>query len=329
MLFTEPDLTNCIGRDLGGAARLLGQPAKARIYYEQGITACLTGRHRPELALCRLELAELLLDEALGDQPSALRTEDGLRPLTADELKADGLNHLDFAIGELREMNMQTFLERALRRKMQLQGPDTLQGRRTRAGQRSTIEAVAAVVQQERPDLRPHAAPDGTVTILFSDIEGYSAMTSRLGDERAQEIIRAHHDLVRKQIAAHGGFEVKSQGDSFMIAFASARRALQCSIAIQRAIGADETLVAEGVRVRIGLHTGEAIKEGDDFYGTSVILAARIAARAQGGQILVSELLRTLVGSLADIELRDAGRKQLKGLPGRQRVYEAVWEIVP
>src|SRR6266511_4230147 len=80
-----------------------------------------------------------------------------------------------------------------------------------------------------------------------------------------------------------------------------------------------------GIRVRIGLHTGEAIKEGEDFYGTNVILAARIAARAQGGQILVSELLRGLVGSLAEVELRDAGRKKLKGLPGRQRVYEVAW----
>jgi class 3 adenylate cyclase len=67
--------------------------------------------------------------------------------------------------------------------------------------------------------------------------------------------------------------------------------------------------------VRIGLHTGEAIKDGEDFYGTSVITAARIADKAQGGQILVSELLRGLVGSLANVELRDAGRKQLKGLP--------------
>jgi eukaryotic-like serine/threonine-protein kinase len=80
------------------------------------------------------------------------------------------------------------------------------------------------------------------------------------------------------------------------------------------------------LRVRIGLHTGEAIREGEDFYGTCVITAARIAEKAEGGQILVSEVLRTLVGSLAGVELRDAGRRQLKGLPGRQRVYEVHWD---
>jgi class 3 adenylate cyclase len=180
-------------------------------------------------------------------------------------------------------------------------------------------------VISERPDLRSHAAPDGTVTLLFSDIERYTAMTTRLGDVRSQELLRTHNMLVRNQVVAHGGFEVKTQGDSFMVAFASARRALQCAIAIQRAVSADAALAREGLQVRIGLHTGEAIKEGEDFFGASVIQAARIAEKAQGGEILVSELLRGLIGSLADVELRDAGRKRLKGLPGRHRVYQAVW----
>ena len=94
LLFTQPDITNCMGRDLGGAALLLGQPEKARIYYQQGIEACTKGRHRPELALTRLELAELLLEHYPDERPAAIE-------------------HLDFAIGEFREMK--TKLERALR----------------------------------------------------------------------------------------------------------------------------------------------------------------------------------------------------------------------
>jgi class 3 adenylate cyclase len=81
----------------------------------------------------------------------------------------------------------------------------------------------------------------------------------------------------------------------------------------------------EPVNVRIGLNTGESIEEAGDYFGTAVTLAARIAARARGGQILVSEVVRTVGGSLAGVEFRDAGRKQLKGIKGRQRVYEVRW----
>src|SRR5206468_1190921 len=84
-----------------------------------------------------------------------------------------------------------------------------------------------------------HAAPDGTVTILFTDIEGYTAMTERLGDLRAQEVLRAHNAIIREQVTAHGGFEVKSQGDGFMVAFSSARRAILCAIAMQRESAGD------------------------------------------------------------------------------------------
>ena len=93
----------------------------------------------------------------------------------------------------------------------------------------SSSEGVAAAVERERPDLKSHAAPDGTVTILFSDIEGSTAMTERLGDLRMQEVLRAHNSIVRQQVTAFGGFEVKSMGDGFMLAFSSARRTLQCA----------------------------------------------------------------------------------------------------
>ncbi len=98
------------------------------------------------------------------------------------------------------------------------------------AEQPSTSEDVAAAVEAERPDLRQHTSPDGTVTLLFSDIEGSTVMTERLGDLRMQEVLMAHHSIVREQVSAFGGFEVKSMGDGFMLAFSSARRALQCAV---------------------------------------------------------------------------------------------------
>jgi class 3 adenylate cyclase len=110
-----------------------------------------------------------------------------------------------------------------------------------------------------------------------------------------------------------------------MVAFASATRALSSAVDIQRAFAQHNESAGEPINVRIGLNTGESIEDAGDYFGTAVTLAARIADKAKGGQILVSEVVRTVVGSLAGVEFRDAGRKQLKGIKGRQRLYEVVW----
>src|SRR5439155_13281005 len=102
----------------------------------------------------------------------------------------------------------------------------------------TSIDRVASAVQSEHPDLEPHAAPDGTVTIMFSDIEGSTEKTARLGDKRWMEVLREHNAIVREQMKAHSGFEVKSEGDGFMLAFQSARKALHCAVAIQGALAA-------------------------------------------------------------------------------------------
>ena len=123
-----------------------------------------------------------------------------------------------------------------------------------------------------------------------------------------------------------GGFEVKSQGDGFMVAFSSARRAVDCAIAIQRAFAAQgEETPDEAIRVRIGLHTGEAIRERDDFFGRNVILAARIAAQAAGGEILVSSLLKQLTESSGDVRFGEAREVNLKGLSGSHMVHAVQW----
>lgn len=189
----------------------------------------------------------------------------------------------------------------------------------------TAIDAVAASVQAERPDLRSHSAPDGTVTILFSDIEGSTEMTERLGDLKWLDVLRAHNAIVREQVADHGGFEVKSEGDGFMLAFQSARRGVQCAIAMQRAFARHGETAAEPFRVRMGLHTGEVIKEANDFFGRHVILASRIANEAHGGQILVSSLLKELTESAGDIRFADGRELELKGLAGVHRVFEVVW----
>ena len=189
-----------------------------------------------------------------------------------------------------------------------------------------SIDLVAAAVSLERPDLRPHASPEGTVTILFSDIEGSTAANERLGDRRWLEVLRAHNRIVRREVAAQRGFEVKCQGDGFMIAFGSARRAALCAVGVQRALGARRAHPEEPVRVRIGLHTGEVVKEAEDFFGTNVTLAARIAAAADGGEILVSGLLKDLLESSGEVDFGPPREVELKGISGPRRVHEIVWK---
>jgi class 3 adenylate cyclase len=190
-----------------------------------------------------------------------------------------------------------------------------------------SIDLVAAAVSMEQPDLRPHASPEGTVTILFSDIEGSTAANERLGDRRWLEILRAHNRIVRREVAAQRGFEVKCQGDGFMVAFGSARRAVLCAVGVQLALrDYSAAHPEEAVAVRIGLHTGEVVKEAEDFFGTNVALAARIASAARGGEILVSGLLKDLLQGSGDVEFGPPREVELKGISGSQRLHEIVWQ---
>jgi class 3 adenylate cyclase len=187
----------------------------------------------------------------------------------------------------------------------------------------TSIDEVAESVASERPPLHHGVSPNGTTTVLFSDIEGFSAINDRLGDRQAFEVLKHHNEVVRGQLDAHGGFEVKSQGDGFMVAFSSAREALLCAIDIQKALS---QLSGEPVRVRMGLHTGEAIKDADDFFGRNVIFAARIADQAEGGEILVSSLVKELTESGGDFEFENGREVALKGLSGTGRVYSVSWD---
>ena len=169
-------------------------------------------------------------------------------------------------------------------------------------------------------------APDGTVTILFSDIAGYTPMTERLGDLRAGELLATHNKIVRSQVAAHGGYEVKAQGDGFMVAFAGAGRALRCAIAIQQAFAERNSAVPdEPIDVHLGLHTGEAVRQGDDFLGRTVIMASRITAEARAGEILVSSLIHELAASSGEFCFGEPRRTELKGIAARQVLYPVAW----
>jgi class 3 adenylate cyclase len=212
------------------------------------------------------------------------------------------------------------WLENVLADKLRAQGSSTTHG------VKRTIDMVAASIDVQRPDFSPHAAPDGTVTLMFSDMEGFTEMTQRLGDLAAREVIRRHNILVRQACSAHGGYEVELQGDGFLLAFGSARSGLQCAMAIQHSLAEDALRHPdEPIRVRIGLHTGEALRDADKFFGSTVILAARIASQATGGEILASSLLKELTQSVGDLRFGESREVSLKGFSDLHRVFPVEW----
>ena len=167
--------------------------------------------------------------------------------------------------------------------------------------------------------------PTGAVTFLFTDIEGSTRLVKQLRD-RYGAVLADHRRLLREAFVAHDGYEVDTQGDSFFVAFASARNALLAAVEGQRALGAHEWPDEVEIRVRMGLHTGQALATDGRYTGLSVHRAARIGAAGHGGQILVSQATQTLLEDEEEdlhIFLRDLGEQRLKDLDRPVRLYQA------
>lgn len=179
----------------------------------------------------------------------------------------------------------------------------------------------------ERTRVKQYSHLRGTLTIMFTDLEDSTRITTALGDDRAQQFLRRHNGLLREQFAAFDGYEVKGQGDGFMVVFSSARAATRCAIAIQRSLKEHNQQEAGlPVRVRIGMNLGEVITEEDDFFGTAVILAARVASRAHGGEVFISELMHHVLDVTGEFRLAPRGTVKLKGFPRGQKIYSVEWE---
>jgi class 3 adenylate cyclase len=196
------------------------------------------------------------------------------------------------------------------------------------------METVASAIDEFLGEAEPAPAargapsrePGDLVTILFTDVEGSTALTERLGDAKARAVLRNHERTVREALRAHGGAEVKAMGDGFMASFSSATRALECAIAMQRAFAAhDDEHPETPIRVRIGLNAGEPIAEDEDLFGTAVIMAARIAAQAKGKEILVANVVKELAAGKGFL-FADRGEVALRGFEGPVRLYEVHWQ---
>jgi class 3 adenylate cyclase len=167
------------------------------------------------------------------------------------------------------------------------------------------------------------ALPSGTVTFVFSDIEGSTALLKRLG-ERYGDVLSEHRQLMRKHLSAHGGVEIDTQGDAFFFAFPRARDAVAAAVDAQRAHAEHKWPDDADVRVRMGLHTGEPAVGSEGYLGLDVVRAARLCTSATGGHVLLSEATRALVGSsLPDgVSIFPLGERRLKDIDEPERVFE-------
>jgi class 3 adenylate cyclase len=167
--------------------------------------------------------------------------------------------------------------------------------------------------------------PDGIVAIVFTDVEDSSGLVTRLGDQAARRLIRLHVETLREAAGSHGGVEVERAGDGFMVAFATASGAVAFAIDLQRATRDHPQTAPAGLRVRVGMETGEVIPEEQGYFGRTVFTAARISEVASGGQIVVSEATRLVAGP-GEHRFRDLGEHNLKGLGGPFRLHEVDWD---
>jgi len=165
----------------------------------------------------------------------------------------------------------------------------------------------------------------GFRTILFTDMEGSTPLTQKLGDEQAMEVIRIHNEIIRGALHTRGGNEVKHTGDGIMASFISPKRAVECAIDIQKQFAVhNENHGHIQINVRIGMSAGEPVEDNRDLFGACVQLAARACGHAKAGQILVPGLIHDLCMGKG-FQFGDLGEVPLKGFDDPIRMYEVQW----
>jgi adenylate cyclase len=185
----------------------------------------------------------------------------------------------------------------------------------------ASIEDLTAWAQADREQIVRVAAADGTVTIMFTDIEDSTPLNEELGDADFVKLLAAHARVVNHQVERHHGHVVKTQGDGFMMVFGSPSDAVDAAVAIQAETAGSARRRRTPVRVRVGIHEGTAIAKGGDYFGRAVAIAARVAAHARGGEVLVTT---PVVDALQEYEVESVGEHELRGLGG---VHE-LWSVL-
>jgi class 3 adenylate cyclase len=193
---------------------------------------------------------------------------------------------------------------------VELQGPDHVHWLSQSGGDETVAE-----IQEFLTGVREPSVPDRVLaTVLFTDIVGSTAMLAEVGDSRWRDLLTRHDATVRRQLERFRGREIDTAGDGFLASFDGPARAIRCAQAIQ------ESVASLGLEVRTGVHTGECEVDGDKLRGIAVHIGARVAARAEAGEILASGTVRALVAG-SGIEFEDRGAVELKGVPGDWQLY--------
>ncbi len=165
-----------------------------------------------------------------------------------------------------------------------------------------------------------------TITIMFADLVGHTALFESLGSETVYRLLDDHLNAMTTQVTRHGGRTVKTEGDGLIASFPGVRQAVDCAVDIQRSISSLGTSSGRPTApVRIGINSGEALKQGDDLVGLAVVKAARVMAEAGGGEIYLSQVSRSLLAPASDLQIRSTGWHELKGISRRERLFEVVW----
>jgi len=187
--------------------------------------------------------------------------------------------------------------------------------------QMSAIDVIASALEPVTPALGRMSSPDGAVTLMLSDIADAPAAAEELGPERWEQLIRDHHLLVEQLVARHDGQVAKWQGDGFLASFNSAHAGLHAAVDLQRTFTAGSSSLA----IRVGMHSGFVMGNPEQLMGRNAVLAARIAAQAKGGEILVSSSAREYTQSDPSFRFEEHGEYHFKGLLGEHVVYSVIW----
>ncbi len=187
--------------------------------------------------------------------------------------------------------------------------------------QMSAIDVIASALEPVTPALSRMSSPDGAVTLMLSDIADAPAAAGQLGPERWEQIVSDHHMLVERLLAGHSGQVLKFEGDGFLASFNSAHAGLHAAVDLQRTFTAGSSSLA----IRVGVHSGFVMGNPEQLMGRNAVLAARIAAQARGGEILVSSTAREYTRSDPSFRFEERGEYHFKGLHGEHEVFAVQW----
>ncbi len=195
-----------------------------------------------------------------------------------------------------------------------------------RAADPTSIDVIASALESVAPVVSRLSSPDGALTLMLSDIANAGEVALQMGPEAWEQLLRDHHLLVERLLAHHDGRVVRFERDGFLASFGSAHGGLHAALELQRTFsGAEDDRGPRALALRIGLHSGFVIAGPEELLGRNVVLAARIAAHAEAGEILVSQALRQYTETDPSFRFESRGEHHFKGLHGEHAVYSVPW----